>query len=349
MMCLASIRRIHHATLVINRAIKFATLFWLFGTMAAAAATCRGTDLFPLLQAQAPETFGAIDATGRGFPFSQGKLFRLTKGSLAASHIFGTLHLSDVRVTDFSSRVRNALAGAKVVVLELLEDGPSLRAVMAKDRGALKAALLAPQDRRADHLLDSRDFALLEALLESRGLRKSVAKQYKATALALLLDLPSCAMETKPSRPYADEIVALLARERKVEVAALETLAEQLTILDGLPREAERDLLIGMARQENRAEDALETTIARYEVGDIGRLLAWMRADAPFPEKATPPTPPAFLDRLIDARNLRMRDRALPFLDKGGAFIAVGAVHLPGEDGLLRLLEREGYGIERVE
>jgi hypothetical protein len=44
-----------------------------------------------------------------------------------------------------------------------------------------------------------------------------------------------------------------------------------------------------------------------------------------------------------------MRDRALAFLRRGGAFIAVGAVHLPGKEGLLSLLEMEGYHVDVLE
>jgi uncharacterized protein YbaP (TraB family) len=44
-----------------------------------------------------------------------------------------------------------------------------------------------------------------------------------------------------------------------------------------------------------------------------------------------------------------MRDRALPLLKRGGAFIAVGAAHLPGKEGLLSLFEKDGYEVETVE
>jgi hypothetical protein len=332
-----------------TRSYELAAALWLVAATPVAAAACRGADLFPLLQARAPQAFNALETTGRRFPFAQGKLFRVAKGTGASSYLLGTLHLSDPRVTDFSGRVRNALASSKVVVLEAIEDGTRLRESMAKDRDELKAALLAPEDRRADRLLDAGDYASLEAMLERRGLRRTEVSRYKATVLALLLDLPSCAIRTDKARPYADELVGILARERKIPVVGLETLAEQLTILDGLPREAERDLLVATLRQQDHAEDVVETTIARYEAGDIGGLLAFMHAAEPFPGMGLAQTPPAFLDRLIDARNLRMRDRVRPFLAKGGAFVAVGAAHLPGEEGLLRLLQREGFTIEPVE
>jgi uncharacterized protein YbaP (TraB family) len=40
-----------------------------------------------------------------------------------------------------------------------------------------------------------------------------------------------------------------------------------------------------------------------------------------------------------------MAERALPFLEEGGAFIAVGALHLPGEAGLVELLRAKGYTV----
>jgi uncharacterized protein YbaP (TraB family) len=48
-------------------------------------------------------------------------------------------------------------------------------------------------------------------------------------------------------------------------------------------------------------------------------------------------------------RNSQMRDRALPILQHGCAFIAVGAAHLPGKDGLLSLFEKAGYQVETIE
>jgi uncharacterized protein YbaP (TraB family) len=52
--------------------------------------------------------------------------------------------------------------------------------------------------------------------------------------------------------------------------------------------------------------------------------------------------------RLLDDRNRRMVERMLPRFDDGGAFIAIGAAHLPGENGVLALLEGRGYGVTRI-
>ena len=56
-----------------------------------------------------------------------------------------------------------------------------------------------------------------------------------------------------------------------------------------------------------------------------------------------------FQRRLIVDRNQRMAERMEPWLKQGGAFIAVGALHLPGEQGLIRLLRQRGYSVRVVD
>ncbi len=56
-----------------------------------------------------------------------------------------------------------------------------------------------------------------------------------------------------------------------------------------------------------------------------------------------------FLDVVLWQRNRRMAERMLPHLKKGGAFIAVGALHLPGVDGVLDLLVKRGYDVQPID
>ena len=65
------------------------------------------------------------------------------------------------------------------------------------------------------------------------------------------------------------------------------------------------------------------------------------------------PRSPAALDALrqsmLEERNIRMRDRTLMHLTYGGVFIAVGAMHLPGDTGLVELFKDAGYTMTAVE
>ena len=57
----------------------------------------------------------------------------------------------------------------------------------------------------------------------------------------------------------------------------------------------------------------------------------------------------AYVEReLIEKRNRTMHERAMPLIDGGNAFIAVGALHLPGNTGLVELLRQSGYRVTPV-
>jgi len=312
------------------------------------AAECQGHDLFPALRSEAPAAYAAIEAAASAMPFRHGKLFRLSRAGTEPSYVFATLHLSDPRITGFSPRLRAALTGSTIVALETIEIGAVLRGAIMNNR-AWRRATVARENQKANRLLDKADFAQLEALAARKGVAQSAVHKFKPSVLALMLDLPSCAMGPPGAKPYVDELVADIARQNKIEPRGLEPIIEQLEVLDGLPRETTRDLLIAILRQADRGEDVIETTVARYAEGDIGGSLAWLRAAEPIPAVAQAQIPPAFLDRLITVRNHRMRARALPLLKRGGAFIAVGAAHLPGKEGLLSLFQKDGYEVGTIE
>jgi uncharacterized protein YbaP (TraB family) len=50
---------------------------------------------------------------------------------------------------------------------------------------------------------------------------------------------------------------------------------------------------------------------------------------------------------LLEARNRHMAERMVQHFADGNAFVAIGALHLPGEDGVLHLLEQRGYTVTR--
>jgi uncharacterized protein YbaP (TraB family) len=56
-----------------------------------------------------------------------------------------------------------------------------------------------------------------------------------------------------------------------------------------------------------------------------------------------------FQEKLLVERNEKMQAVAEPLLDKGGVFIAVGALHLPGDKGLVTLLRDAGYTVSPIE
>jgi uncharacterized protein len=96
------------------------------------------------------------------------------------------------------------------------------------------------------------------------------------------------------------------------------------------------------AAEKRRVLTAMKDAYLRRDIEDIFRM---MRQD----EKPDSRAVREKVDkRLLDDRNRRMVERMLPRFDEGGAFIAVGAAHLPGANGVLALLEQRGYTVTRI-
>jgi uncharacterized protein YbaP (TraB family) len=58
--------------------------------------------------------------------------------------------------------------------------------------------------------------------------------------------------------------------------------------------------------------------------------------------------PPKFYSALITDRNIRMANRIAEFVKERSTFIAIGALHLPKETGVIALLRRKGFTVEAV-
>jgi uncharacterized protein YbaP (TraB family) len=312
-------------------------------------AACKGTDILPDLRRQDSATADAIERQARATPFASGKFFRIEKDGLRPSYLFGTMHVADPRVTAISPAVRKALESARVAAFELKEIGA--------DKGDDGLAALGPKiaqyveakgEERSDSFLPPPDLERLERAVQAAGMPAEAARELKPSFLAITLGEPACLM-ADGAKPVLDAQLAGMARRKRIKVVGLETFEEQLAASTSFSTQDQRLIMTSFLQVLDRREDIHETAIRSYVAGEIGLLTVWARHPGALPGTLTPTPPPAYEAKLIDERNVRMHGRALPHLAKGGAFIAVGAAHLPGEMGLARLIEQAGYRVVRVE
>ena len=144
-----------------------------------------------------------------------------------------------------------------------------------------------------------------------------------------------------------DGLIASRAKAESKNLVGLETIGEQFGAMAALPEDFHLEALKETLKLGNVAEDVMETMKQLYLDGDIGMILPLTRAVSP--KSASSADYEDFKDRLITARNRNMAERALAHLEKGNAFIAVGALHLPGETGLVAAFRNAGYTVSPVE
>jgi len=264
----------------------------------------------------------------------QGLLWRITGADSAASYVFGTIHSDDPAVLDLPAAVEQAFTEAERYAFEL----DFSQAIQARMGRAMVDRSPPPLRER----LDAATWEQARAAAEQRGLPAQALSVLEPWALAISLAVPPI----QPAQSL-DRVLSRRARERGAPTTGLETVDEQIAVFDSMAIAHQLELLRGVLDLIDR--DALAPMFERLRAAwlreDLAAIVAVSEAN---PMLATPTAEAEFTQRLIEQRNRRMAQRMQPLLDKGGAFIAIGALHLPGDSGVLRRLEKAGYTVERV-
>jgi uncharacterized protein YbaP (TraB family) len=147
--------------------------------------------------------------------------------------------------------------------------------------------------------------------------------------------------------PALDEIIAHRAVEHGAKLVGLETVEDQLSVFSNMPLDQQATYLIATARMGDHAADYFETLINQYLRRKITLLIPLSRRLEKSIDNSDDSL--SFIENdLIAKRNANMHRAALDLLARGNAFIAVGALHLPGTAGLVELIRSSGYSVTPV-
>jgi uncharacterized protein len=131
-----------------------------------------------------------------------------------------------------------------------------------------------------------------------------------------------------------------IADEYQMNSSGLETWSEQMQSVADIPLDLQAKLLLESARGKQFSQTITEDIVQYYYQQDLSAMIAFMD------EKD--PVQMAFFDAVLFSRNNRFVERALPYFESGNTFMAVGALHLAGDRGVLALLRKSGYTVEQV-
>ncbi len=262
---------------------------------------------------------------------ADGLVYRLSRDGAPPSYLIGTMHSEDPRVTALLDAVAPLIEQTEVVALEMLPDAVTLLAV--------GAATLLPQEQSLHRMIGAERFEALKAAAAIRRLPPELVDRLKPWAAAVMLGMPAA-----DTGRFLDLEIYVHAVETQRRAVGLETAAEQLAVFERMPLQAQLLLLDEMIKNAHELPKQLETLTDAYLAGDLERLAALAREQY----GDMPPVVREWFDEvLIRQRNQRMLARLLPLLDEGPVFIAVGALHLAGENGLLAGLRRKGLKVQR--
>jgi uncharacterized protein YbaP (TraB family) len=260
-----------------------------------------------------------------------GLLWRISGLGTTPSYLFGTMHVDDPRVTRLPEVVADTFDRSNSLTLEARLDLAGLTVVATK-------MMLGDGQSLAD-ILGSDLFAAAQELLEQRGIPEPLATKFKPWAVSVLLSAPR-----SRTGLFLDRVLHEQARQQDKPIHGIETLAEQISIFDELSLPDQVSLVKETIAQYAQLHDLIEELTRAYLQRDLTALVAvtdrYLEDNGGLAQRIK--------KRLIIERNIKMVERIHPRLREGNAFIAVGALHLPGANGMLALLRRKGLDVEAV-
>lgn len=258
-------------------------------------------------------------------PLANSLLWKVTDSAGRISHVFGTIHLQD-----------SVVFRQRDTILTLVRSATSYASEMHLDSALamMQPSILFLKKQSLYDLLDSSDVLKVCSVLNDRlpGMG-AMCTRLKPGAIGILIALGS--MEN--TAPVAiDQFLWNLAKEHNPLLVGLETLAEQVAILDDMTAPMLVEHLNDLPY-----EDSLAKIMPKLYAHEDLSALSSLSYD-------TTSAYSGMLEKLNDQRNVRMVDRMQAMLRSGNAFIAVGALHLTGPMSILRLLKDRGYLVEPV-
>jgi uncharacterized protein YbaP (TraB family) len=263
--------------------------------------------------------------------YTKGLLWKIESPGTATSHLFGTIHSDDARVNVLPEAVARALDNSERFVMEAMLDGDSL-VQMAQ-------TMFFTDERTLEQVIGRKLYTESVKALNARGIPTLGVEKQKPWAVMMALSMPP-----PKTGEFLDLVLQARATRQSMPVSGLETIAEQLAVFDGLPLPQQIALLEDTVRMQADLDREFEALHKAYLARDLAAIVAISEKHESGDERLYNEV----MDRLLDQRNRRMADRMTPLLKQGGAFIAVGAAHLPGEAGLLYRLEKAGYRVTAV-
>lgn len=319
-------------------------LFALFAQPA--LALCSGENLFDTLSTEERAMLqAALDAD----PYSNGNLWMAEKPD-STLYVLGTMHIHAPGMAEIVAQAVPLLQGSDLILFEADREAQK-ELLSASDLMFIRSGPTMPQ------LLDEETWAELKAEMGARGIPGFMASQFRPWYLSSLLSMPPCAVEGMTQGEVGlDMLLMDQAAAADRPTASLEPIEAALKAFGAtLPMEEQLDALeMALARSQAADASALFATMIRgYIAGEHRAIWELSRIVS----LRSPDMPPEEIDAQfaeMEQALLHDRNRAWIGVIAGHAqthrtlFIAAGAAHLSGPDGVLSLLADEGYTLTRI-
>lgn len=274
--------------------------------------------------------------------YREGLFWKIEKDGEFVGHVFGTLHMNDARIKDIYERISLVLDDSQSFAMEAF---PSDHYWNPYQGGQLiKHEMVLPRgDSLANYVGEETYAEIEEVLVDVLGMKPELVRTLRPWAA-----MRSFAVKAKSNDVILDYALLERAGDQKKELFQVESIEEFIVTLQEMPIEAQVALLKFTVASYNDMQGIIDDMLDAYLEEDLEAMHSISTRFIPL-EDDNKQWRDIYLRHVIEIRNIVMAHYMRKPMRLGNTFIAVGAVHLFGEKGVLALIEKDGFTLTRVD
>jgi uncharacterized protein YbaP (TraB family) len=260
------------------------------------------------------------------------------RGERNTIYLAGSVHALPANDAALPSTIEKAYADAEALVMEIdLDDmDPAEAARFLMERGVL------PADQSLRSLLSAEHYSTVVKLTTSLGFPAAGLERLEPWAVALLITQLAMTRSGFDAQLGVDQQLAQRAQRDRKPITGLETLTQQLQVFDGQSYEEQVKFLQLSSVESQAVAQELGQLIDAWRAGDLDALAREL-------SEAFADTPNLY-DALLKERNAAWVPHILQLQASTDDYlVVVGALHLAGDDSVIRMLEARGLKLERLQ
>lgn len=279
---------------------------------------------------------GANSQSGKQKPLEKSLLWEISGNGLTKpSYLYGTIHMICKDDAALGDSLVAAIEGSDRVYFEVDMDNLMEMLTAFKDFKMKNDTTLAD-------LLTKEDYEKVKEYMESKStlLPFSKLETYKPMLASSLLMESGIGCEESVAM---EQLILEVAKKNRKRVEGLETMSYQASIFDSIPYKLQAAQLLKYVNDGGNqpgADKQFEQMIEAYKAQDIEKLGQFVSTDEGGLSE--------YEDVLIYHRNNNWVQKLKTIMPEKSVTIAVGAGHLAGEKGVIKLLRKEGYTVRAI-
>ncbi len=260
-----------------------------------------------------------------------GLIWEITHPDISTpSYLMGTIHMIPKEDFYIPDTIKSLFYGCDKVVLEIDMDDPKLLPDMQQ-------AMFLKDSTTIYDILDENDLETLSQFFrDSLNTSLEQVQKFKPFFLSQFI-LPK--LIGKPTASYESTLLFMAISNNK-EILGLETIDEINSIIDKVPYDKQAEMVLETIEEWDENVRQIYQLIEAYKKMDIKKVYEELSK-----------TSKEYMDFnqlfLVDRNNMWL-PRLETLIQEQSCFIAVGALHLEGENGLVNMLSNNGYTISPV-